>query len=51
MKNVQRYKRIRTLALSAGMVLGMMAATFGPQMAHAAALKSAPSNCKQLNAC
>lgn len=41
MKNVQRYKRIRTLALSAGMVLGMMAATFGPQMAHAAALKSA----------
>jgi hypothetical protein len=34
--NVQRYQRIRTLALSAGMVLGMVAATFGPQLAHAA---------------
>lgn len=32
----QRYQRIRTLALSAGMVLGMVAATFGPQLAHAA---------------
>jgi len=40
-QHARRYQRIRTLALSAGVVLGMMAATFGPQMAHAAALKSA----------
>lgn len=33
---IQRHQRIRTLALSAGMVLGMVAATFGPQLAHAA---------------
>jgi len=33
----RRTQRIRTLALSAGMVLGMVAATFGPQLAHAAA--------------
>lgn len=32
---LQRYQRIRTLAMSAGMVLGMAAATFGPQLAHA----------------
>lgn len=36
----QRYQRIRTLALSAGMVLGMAAATFGPQLAHAAPSKA-----------
>jgi len=34
-RRIQRYQRIRTLALSAGMVLGMVAATFGPQLAHA----------------
>lgn len=33
---LQRYQRIRTLAMSAGMVLGMAAAAFGPQLAHAA---------------
>ena len=32
---IQRYQRTRTLALSAGMVLGMVAAAFGPQLAHA----------------
>lgn len=37
--NARRYQRIRTLALSAGMVLGMVAATFGPQLAHAAPIK------------
>jgi hypothetical protein len=35
-----RYQRIRALALSAGMVLGMAAATFGPQLAHAAPTKA-----------
>jgi len=35
-KTAQRYQRIRTLALSAGMVIGMVAATFGPQLSHAA---------------
>jgi hypothetical protein len=35
-KTVSRHQRIRALALSAGMVLGMFAATFGPQLAHAA---------------
>ncbi|MES2089441.1 MAG: hypothetical protein V4532_05625 [Pseudomonadota bacterium] len=39
-KSIQRYQRIRTLALSAGLVLGMVAATFGPQLAHAAPAKS-----------
>ncbi len=34
---IRRHQRIRTWALSAGMVLGMVAATFGPQLAHAAA--------------
>lgn len=34
---IRRHQRIRTLALSAGMVIGMVAATFGPQLAHAAA--------------
>jgi hypothetical protein len=32
---IRRHQRIRTWALSAGMVLGMVAATFGPQLAHA----------------
>ncbi len=35
MPPLKRYQRIRTLALSAGMVLGMMVATLGPQLAHA----------------
>ncbi|MGC4061489.1 MAG: hypothetical protein QM749_11855 [Aquabacterium sp.] len=39
-KNVQRYQRIRTLALSAGLVLGMAAGTVGPQFAQAAAIKT-----------
>jgi hypothetical protein len=37
----QRYQRIRTLALSAGMVIGMVAAAVGPQLAHAAPTKAA----------
>ena len=32
-------QRIRTLALSAGVMLGMAATTFGPQFAHAAEVK------------
>jgi membrane-bound inhibitor of C-type lysozyme len=32
---IRRHQRIRTLALSAGLVLGMAAATFGPQLAQA----------------
>lgn len=40
-KTVQRHRRIRAWALSAGMVLGMFAATFGPQLAHAARTKAA----------
>jgi membrane-bound inhibitor of C-type lysozyme len=32
---LRRHQRIRTLAVSAGLVLGMAAATFGPQLAHA----------------
>jgi hypothetical protein len=36
MKNELHHKRIRTWALSAGMVLGMVATTVGPQLAHAA---------------
>jgi hypothetical protein len=36
----KRLQRIRTLALSAGVVLGMAAATFGPQLAHAATSKA-----------
>jgi hypothetical protein len=43
-KSIQRYQRIRTMALSAGMVLGMVAATFGPQLAHAVPAKSAKSS-------
>lgn len=39
-RSKQRYQRIRTLALSVGMVLGMAAATFGPQWAHAAVNKA-----------
>ena len=39
--HAQRYQRIRTMALTAGMVLGMAAATFGPQLAHAAQIKQA----------
>lgn len=47
---LRRHQRIRTLALSAGMVLGMVAATFGPHLAHAstavkaskAVIKNAP---------
>lgn len=40
-RSAQRLQRIRTLALSAGVVLGMAAATFGPQLAHAATSKAA----------
>jgi hypothetical protein len=40
-KYVQRYQRIRTLALSAGLVIGMVAGTVGPQLAQAAAIKTA----------
>ena len=39
-KPTQRYQRTRTLALSVGMLLGMVAATFGPQLAHATPTKS-----------
>jgi hypothetical protein len=39
-KYVQRYQRIRTLALSAGLVIGMVAGTVGPQLAQAAAVKT-----------
>jgi hypothetical protein len=39
--HAQRYQRIRTMALTAGMVLGMAAATFGSQLAHAAQIKKA----------
>jgi hypothetical protein len=39
--HVQRHQRIRTLAMSVGMVLGMFAATFAPQLAHASAIKAA----------
>nr|WP_315194486.1 hypothetical protein [uncultured Aquabacterium sp.] len=40
----RRTQRIRTLALSAGMMLGMAAATFGPQLAHAStAVKASKS--------
>ncbi len=39
-RKFQRYQRIRTLAMSAGMVLGMAAATFGPQLAHASSSKA-----------
>ncbi len=45
--NVQRYQRIRTLALSAGMVLGMAAATFGPQLAHASIKPAKPAKTSQ----
>jgi hypothetical protein len=38
--SIRRHQRIRTLAMSAGMVLGMFAATFGPQLAHAAPAKA-----------
>lgn len=34
---VQRYQRVRTLALSFGMALGMVATTLSPQAVHAAA--------------
>lgn len=34
--HTHRHQRIRTLALSAGLVLGMFAATWAPQLAHAA---------------
>lgn len=40
-QSIQRYQRIRTLALSVGMVLGMAATTFGPQLAHAAPTRAA----------
>ena len=40
----QRYQRIRTLALSAGMVLGMFAATLGPQLAHATVVSPAKAS-------
>jgi hypothetical protein len=33
---LHRHQRIRAWSLSAGMVLGMVATTFGPQLAHAA---------------
>lgn len=36
-----RTQRVRTLSLSAGVVLGMALATFGPQLAHAAKPKAA----------
>lgn len=38
---VQRYQRIRTLAMSVGMVIGMVATTVGPQTVHAAVTKAA----------
>ena len=38
--SLHRHQRIRTLALSAGMVLGMFATTLVPQMAHAAITKA-----------
>jgi hypothetical protein len=37
---MQRMQRIRTLAMTAGVVLGMAAATFGPQLAHASTTKA-----------
>lgn len=41
---VLRAQRVRTLALSVGLVLGMAAATFGPQLAHASnAVKASKS--------
>jgi hypothetical protein len=36
---LRQIQRIRTLALSAGVMLGMAATTFGPQFAHAAEVK------------
>ena len=38
--SAQRYQRIRTTALSIGMVLGMAVTTLGPQAAHAAVTKA-----------
>ncbi len=44
---LRRQRRTRALAMSFGMVLSMVATTFGPQMAHASRLRfNTPSqNC------
>jgi hypothetical protein len=47
---IRRHQRIRTLALSAGMVLGMVAATFGPQLAHATQTKASKAVIKNASA-
>jgi hypothetical protein len=36
---LRRQRRTRALAMSFGMLLGMVATTFGPQMAHASRLR------------
>ncbi len=42
--SLQRQRRTRALAMSFGLLLGMAATTFGPQMAHASHLRfTAPS--------